>query len=159
LLAYKQQQIDEVIHFEGIITRDIHWRAQWLHSRRKSFWFLILSVGTLLLGALGLALDKSGSSGILGLTCGITVLLLLGVRKFRIRQMYDRSPQLHKDFRGTICRRNYYRNRAVVGDNPVVRICQRVSQRRHSFALPGSEHVSNTFGTFFSVGGRLAKSA
>lgn len=107
--------MNDAIHFEGTVSPDIFCEAQRLHTRRSSIIFVLgMSAAAALIGITNWISGDVNVISVAILVCGVSSLLIhFGLRQFRWRRMYERTPYLRDKIYGTISRESYLAGSAV----------------------------------------------
>jgi hypothetical protein len=94
--------MSNAIAFHGTITSDVFLKAQRLHSKRRSVAFLVVAFAAILFGLLIRFKDEADLGSLTLIAAGVTMIVLLALRRFRTRRIYEKSPYMHEAFRGSI---------------------------------------------------------
>src|SRR4051794_11196414 len=96
----------DAIHFEGTVSPEIFYKAQRLHSRRRSaIIVLAISFGAVLIGVTSWISEDVNIVSIAVLAFAVVTLLIhFGLRKYRLSRVYEKTPYLREKVSGTITR-------------------------------------------------------
>lgn len=99
--------MSDAVRFEGTISREIFFRAQQLHLKRRIAVARILAISAIVAGIALVQRDGSEMSAYTLAACGVTILVLFALGPVRSARQYDRSPYMHESFRGTVSPASY----------------------------------------------------